>query len=135
MLDWMLMPYKRYADFSGRSRRKEFWLFQLFVFIVYFVLMIVAGMGMSSMTVDPETGAVSGGGLSSVMSIVVMLFWVATIIPLIAVQVRRCHDQDKSGWFILVPIYGFVLMFIEGTRGPNRFGPDPKAEENASATI
>ncbi|HMT47630.1 MAG: hypothetical protein RL702_2202 [Pseudomonadota bacterium] len=135
MLDWMLMPYKRYADFSGRSRRKEFWLFQLFVFIVYFVLMIVAGMGMSSMTVDPETGAVSGGGLSSVMSIVVMLFWVATIIPLIAVQVRRCHDQDKSGWFILVPIYGFVLMFIEGTRGPNRFGPDPKAEENASAAI
>jgi uncharacterized membrane protein YhaH (DUF805 family) len=135
MLDWMLMPYKRYADFSGRSRRKEFWLFQLFVFIVYFVLMIGAGMGMSSMTVDPETGAVSGGGLSSVMSIVVMLFWVATIIPLIAVQVRRCHDQDKSGWFILVPIYGFVLMFIEGTRGPNRFGPDPKAEENASAAI
>ena len=135
MLDWMLMPYKRYADFSGRSRRKEFWLFQLFVFIVYFVLMIVAGMGMSSMTVDPETGAVSGGGLSSVMSIVVILFWVATIIPLIAVQVRRCHDQDKSGWFILVPIYGFVLMFIEGTRGPNRFGPDPKAEENASAAI
>ena len=135
MLDWMLMPYKRYADFSGRSRRKEFWLFQLFVFIVYFVLMIVAGMGMSSMTVDPETGAGSGGGLSSVMSIVVMLFWVATIIPLIAVQVRRCHDQDKSGWFILVPIYGFVLMFIEGTRGPNRFGPDPKAEENASAAI
>lgn len=135
MLDWMLMPYKRYADFSGRSRRKEFWLFQLFVFIVYFVLMIVAGMGMSSMTVDPETGAVSGGGLSSVMSIVVLLFWVATIIPLIAVQVRRCHDQDKSGWFILVPIYGFVLMFIEGTRGPNRFGPDPKAEENASPVI
>ena len=134
-MEWMLMPYKRYADFSGRSRRKEFWLFQLFVFIVYFVLMIVAGMGMSSMTVDPETGAVSGGGLSSVMSIVVMLFWVATIIPLIAVQVRRCHDQDKSGWFILVPIYGFVLMFIEGTRGPNRFGPDPKAEENASAAI
>ncbi|MBK6802517.1 DUF805 domain-containing protein [Novosphingobium sp.] len=131
MLDWMLMPYKRYADFSGRSRRKEFWMFYLFVMVVYFVLMTVAGMGMASMTVDPETGELSGGGMSSMMSIVILLFWVATIIPMLAVQVRRCHDQDKSGWFILVPIYGIILMFLEGTRGPNRFGPDPKADENA----
>lgn len=106
-------------------------MFYLFVMVVYFVLMTVAGMGMASMTVDPETGELSGGGMSSMMSIVILLFWVATIIPMLAVQVRRCHDQDKSGWFILVPIYGIILMFLEGTRGPNRFGPDPKADENA----
>jgi uncharacterized membrane protein YhaH (DUF805 family) len=41
------------------------------------------------------------------------------------------HDQDKSGWFILIPIYGFILLFIEGTRGPNRFGPDPKGGDSA----
>jgi uncharacterized membrane protein YhaH (DUF805 family) len=66
------------------------------------------------------------------------IFGLATIIPSIAVQVRRFHDQDKSGWFVLlnlVPYIGalivLVFMFIEGTKGPNRFGPDPKDPANA----
>ncbi len=61
------------------------------------------------------------------------LFFLGILVPSIAVQVRRFHDQDKSGWFVLIgliPILGglvvLVFMFLEGTRGPNRFGPDPK---------
>ena len=124
MLEWMLMPYRRYFDFSGRSRRKEYWMFFLFVMIVYVVFMVLATMFAPS--VDPNTGEVSGGGMSGIVGILMMLFWAATIIPSIAVAVRRAHDQDKSGWFILIPIYSLIMMFLEGTRGPNRFGPDPK---------
>ena len=51
-----------------------------------------------------------------------------------AVAVRRAHDNDKSGWFILIPIYGLIIVwFLEGTRGPNRFGPDPKGGADTQA--
>lgn len=124
-MEWMLMPLKRYVDFSGRSRRKEFWLWVLFVWVMLFVLMYldtVLGLG------GTATGYAQGGsaGFNMTGGLLTALFGLATIIPGIAVAVRRAHDQDKSGWFILIPIYGFIMMFIEGTRGPNRFGPDPK---------
>jgi uncharacterized membrane protein YhaH (DUF805 family) len=122
MLDWMLMPLRRYADFQGRSRRKEYWLFVLGVFIAAIALSIVEAMvGLSGMV------AGAYGPLT-------LIFFLAILIPAIAVQVRRFHDQDKSGWFVLlglIPIIGgiivLVFMCLEGTRGPNRFGPDPKA--------
>ena len=60
-----------------------------------------------------------GGGL-------MLLFWLGTIIPAIAVSVRRMHDQDRSGWWILCPIANIIFLFIDGTPGSNRFGPDPK---------
>lgn len=123
-MDWMLMPYRRYADFNGRSQRKEYWMFMLLFVIVYavaFTLMIGGGMG-------GEPGGMFGLG-----GALLGIFVIASIVPAIAVQVRRFHDQDKSGWFVLlnfVPYVGgiivLVFMCIEGTRGPNRFGPDPK---------
>jgi uncharacterized membrane protein YhaH (DUF805 family) len=65
-----------------------------------------------------------------------ILFFLATFIPQLAVTIRRFHDQDKSGWFYLlafVPFVGglivFIFMLLEGTRGPNRFGPDPKGPD------
>ena len=59
-----------------------------------------------------------------------MVVGLALLIPTIAVAVRRAHDNDKSGWFILIPIYGaIIVLFLEGTRGPNRFGPDPKGAD------
>ncbi|HKX79279.1 MAG TPA: DUF805 domain-containing protein [Novosphingobium sp.] len=126
MLEWMLMPYRRYADFSGRSRRKEYWMFFLLVVIVYAICNALIMTGMPSF--DPVTGQVSGGGgiLSTVGWIIYAVFGLGSLIPSIAVGVRRIHDSDKSGWFILVPIYNLILMFMEGTKGPNRFGPDPK---------
>ena len=128
MLEWMLLPLKRYADFSGRSRRKEYWMFVLGVFLGAIVLSIVEGiLGMSGMV----------GGVYGPLT---TIFLLAVIIPSIAVQVRRFHDQDKSGWMVLlafIPILGglavLIFMCLEGTRGSNRFGPDPK--DPASAQV
>ena len=128
MLEWMLLPLKRYADFSGRSRRKEYWMFVLGVFLAAIVLSIIEGiLGMSGMV----------GGVYGPLT---TIFLLAVIIPSIAVQVRRFHDQDKSGWMVLlafIPILGglavLIFMCLEGTRGTNRFGPDPK--DPASAQV
>jgi uncharacterized membrane protein YhaH (DUF805 family) len=128
-MEWMLMPLKRYADFSGRSRRKEYWMFALGLFIVYIILAVLLGVvagGSASAGADP--GMVGGAA-----AIPILIFAAAIIVPSIAVQVRRFHDQDKSGWFVLlalIPLVGglivLVFMCLEGTRGPNQYGPDPK---------
>lgn len=126
VMELMFAPLKRYLDFSGRSRRKEFWLWVLFVWVVLFVLMYLdSALGLGG----TATGYAEGGsvGFNMTGGWLTTLFGLATIIPGIAVAVRRAHDQDKSGWFVLIPIYGFIMMFLEGTRGPNHFGPDPKA--------
>jgi uncharacterized membrane protein YhaH (DUF805 family) len=120
-MEWMLMPLKRYADFSGRSRRKEYWMFVLGIFLAAIVLSIIEGiLGLSGMV----------GGVYGPLTTILLL---GVLIPSIAVQVRRFHDQDKSGWFLLlafIPFIGgiivLVFMCLEGTKGPNRFGPDPK---------
>ncbi|MCB2078220.1 MAG: DUF805 domain-containing protein [Novosphingobium sp.] len=131
MLEWMLLPYKRYADFSGRSRRKEYWMFALFQFIVSIILvgLIFAG----GMSVDPVTGEPDMGAMGMLGVGLLVIYGLGTFIPALAVIVRRFHDQDKSGWFVLlnfIPYIGglvvLVFMLLEGTRGPNRFGPDPK---------
>lgn len=132
MLEWMLMPYRRYADFSGRSRRKEYWMFTLFSVIVSLILvalLFAGGMG----NIDPNTGEPQMGAMAYLAMILLVVWGLGSIVPSIAVQVRRFHDQDKSGWFVLIgfiPYVGglivLVFMCLEGTRGPNRFGSDPK---------
>lgn len=125
-MEWMLLPLKRYADFSGRSRRKEYWMFVLGIFIAAILLSIIeSAMGMAGMI---------GGAYGPLTA----LFFLAILVPSIAVQVRRFHDQDKSGWFVLlalIPLLGsiavFIFMCLSGTRGPNRFGPDPKDPTSA----
>jgi len=124
-MQWMLMPLKRYADFQGRSTRMEFWMFFLFVMIVMIVLQILLGiMFASSMSVDPQTGVVTGGGIG-ISAIIIWIFYLAILVPSIAVGVRRMHDQDKSGWFILIPIANLIFYCLPGTPGPNKYGPDP----------
>jgi uncharacterized membrane protein YhaH (DUF805 family) len=120
-MEWMTLPLKRYAEFTGRSRRKEYWMFILGFVIAVVVLSIIEGiLGIGQMV---------GGIYGPLTTLLVLAF----IIPGIAVQVRRFHDQDKSGWFVLlglIPVVGgiivLVFMCLEGTKGPNRFGPDPK---------
>jgi len=121
-MEWMTMPLRRYADFSGRSRRKEFWMFYLGVIIAAVIIAIVENILGIAGSVGDVTGPLT------------LLFALGIFIPSLAVQVRRWHDQDKSGWFVLVgliPLIGglinLVFMMLEGTKGPNRFGPDPKA--------
>ncbi|MEG2806008.1 DUF805 domain-containing protein [Stenotrophomonas sp.] len=119
----MLIPLTRYAQFEGRASRKEFWMFYLFVMLVTIVGYIGMGIGasMESNAVVMLFGAVLG------------LFSLAVLVPSIAVTVRRLHDTDKSGWFLLlafVPLAGIVLLVfyvLPGTPGENRFGPVPPA--------
>src|SRR5688500_12997991 len=137
-MEWMILPYKRYADFSGRSQRLEYWLFTLFYVLVILALIILA------VALDPswQSGGVSDDGLgtaSAAALIVLAVFVVGSIIPSIAVTVRRFHDQDKSGWMYLltfIPYVGglivFVFMCLEGTRGENSYGSDPKGNFDAS---
>ena len=136
MLDWMLMPYRRYTDFSGRSQRKEYWMFALFSAIITLVVLALMFGGMPTMD---EYGAPGDPGMMFYVGIgLLALFGLGSIIPSIAVQVRRFHDQDKSGWFVLlglIPYVGgivvFVFMCLDGTQGPNRFGDDPKDPSGA----
>ena len=139
-MDWMLMPYRRYADFSGRSRRMEFWMFQLFVLGVYFVGFVLMMMGMPESAYDPYAGSQPEPGAMFWLGLAfITIFGLASFIPSLAVAVRRLHDQGKSGWFLLIsfiPFGGLVLLvfyFIEGDRGENQYGPDPKDPANAQS--
>jgi uncharacterized membrane protein YhaH (DUF805 family) len=128
-MNYMFLPYKRYFDFSGRSRRKEYWLFVLFYTVVLIGLMILDSQlglgGYAESYGDFGDGSMSVG--FSLAGGVLSTIWACLhLIPALAAGIRRMHDQDKSGWFILIPFYNLVLLCIEGTRGPNRFGPDPK---------
>jgi len=134
-MEWMLLPLRRYADFSGRSRRKEYWMYALFQALVYALLLLIllAGVPWSEIANQNQTGVEPQPGILVWGAFALMgLFWVGTVIPSIAVTVRRLHDQDLSGWMyllVLIPYLGafaiFVFTCIAGTRGPNRFGADP----------
>ena len=123
-MEWATLPLKRYAEFTGRSRRKEYWMFTLLAIGIYIVASIldrIAGMnGMIAGRYGPITALVALG----------------LLVPSLAVSIRRLHDSDRSGWWLLlglVPMVGgiivLVLMALDGTRGANRFGADPKAGE------
>jgi len=126
-MNWYLYVLKNYATFSGRARRKEYWMFFLFNVLISLglgVLDVVAG----SYSVEYETGFFSG------------LYSLLVLIPSIAVGVRRLHDTNRSGWWIvisLIPIIGvlvlFVFMCLDSQLGTNRFGVNPKeASHNTS---
>jgi len=134
-MHWMLMPLRRYADFSGRSRRREYWMF-----LVLNLLIAAVVWGLLAATF---LAGMSETAMTTVMTPVFALYALAVlglVIPGLAVTIRRLHDTDRSGWNILlgaIPLVGaFLLLFFyctEGTSGPNRFGPDPKASEGAGA--
>lgn len=151
MLEYMLMPLKRYAQFQGRSRRKEYWFFSLFCVVVYLVIGLLAmmtGLSLSNLAQLDQPGAnpfeMVGAGFWLLLALG-GLFGLFVMIPGIAVGVRRLHDRDMSGWWYLgltlggmLPYIGWaisigflVLMCLPGTPGPNRFGEDPKDPSGA----
>lgn len=97
---WAIRPLKRYAQFSGRASRAEFWWFFLAVFVLYFVVWIGVWtvLGIAAVSQRQPPGAILGS--LGAMFIILGLFWLAILIPSIAVQVRRLHDTNRSGWWL-----------------------------------
>jgi uncharacterized membrane protein YhaH (DUF805 family) len=127
-----LEPLRRYAEFSGRSRRSEYWLWMLLQAVVFITLSLLTGAEMFARgpfgytLAGPNPDAMVPLGAAAALAALV-------IIPNIAVQVRRLHDSDRSGWWLLlyaVPILGSLILLIffllDGSVGPNRYGHDPR---------
>ena len=126
-IDHALTPLRRYAQFSGRARRAEYWWFYLLLIIGLVVALILESLLGFGGSVGPY-GLLSG------------LFGLAMLVPSLAAGVRRLHDTDRSGWWLLIafiPLIGAIVLLVfyvsEGTRGDNRFGPDPKTGERGAA--
>ena len=126
-MNWYIAALKKYADFSGRASRSEYWYFVLFYFLISIVLSIVDAV---TGTLNPNTGV---GLLSGV-------FALAMIVPSISVNVRRLHDIDRSGWWLLLIfaiVIGWIVLLVFGVQdsqpSDNRFGPNPNAASAAAA--
>lgn len=150
-VEWALTPLQKYAQFSGRAPRAEYWWFYLFAIIAYIVIAMI--------------DSIIGLSLVGPYGILTGLLWLSLIIPTISVGVRRLHDTNRTGWWILAPIIPyvigiammgpaimdptgagmaaaggamifiligavlaivlFVFTVLPGTKGPNNYGPDP----------
>ncbi|MDC9596954.1 DUF805 domain-containing protein [Xenorhabdus anantnagensis] len=114
-MNWYFSVLKNYAEFSGRARRKEYWMFRLFDIIISIALFVLG-------TVIDES---AGFGL-------LVIYGILTFIPSLAVAVRRLHDTNHSGWWLLmllIPFANIILLIffcLEGTAGDNDYGEDPK---------
>ena len=122
-MNWYVKVLKNYAVFSGRARRKEYWMFVLFNFIFSVIAIIldnILGLAFENVGYGP----------------IYLLYCLAVFIPGLAVSVRRLHDIGKSGWFILIslipfigPIWLLVLMCTDSEPGENDYGPNPKEND------
>ncbi|WP_432535227.1 DUF805 domain-containing protein [Kineococcus arenarius] len=122
---------RQYATFSGRARRSEYWWFQLAFALAYL------GVGVVGAALAGVTGAVGGELAQSlagtVFSLVVVVLYLAVLLPSLAVTVRRVHDTGRSGWWVLagaLPVLNVVLFaftLLDSAPGPNAHGPSPKA--------
>ena len=109
---------RKYAAFGGRATRTEYWLFALAQIIVFVALGVLAAVG---------------GSVAPVLALPLVVYWIGTVIPSLAVTVRRFHDGGYSGWMILlalIPAIGgiilLIFMVLPSERGGNRHGPDPR---------
>lgn len=120
-MEWYVMVWQRYAQFSGRSRRKEYWMFTLVHSILFLLLY---GVGVVALM---NHNLVAGGALILLFAIYVL----ASLVPTLAVSVRRLHDINKSGWWMLLCLVPFgsivILVFtcIDSDPGDNQYGPSP----------
>ncbi|MER7696280.1 MULTISPECIES: DUF805 domain-containing protein [unclassified Streptomyces] len=117
-MDWYLAVLKNYAGFSGRARRKEYWMFALISFVISLVLSIIGGL-------------IGADFLS-------YIYTVAILVPTLAVGVRRLHDTGRSGWWLLIgliPLVGAIILIVflasEGKPETNQYGVNPKLAPQA----
>lgn len=122
-MNWFLDVIKnKYATFTGRARRKEFWMYFLVVAIIEIALSIILSI----------LGLI-GGVFVIIGSFITVLFGLAIIIPTLALWMRRLHDTGKSGWWLLIniiPVVGSIVLLIfallDSQPGDNKYGPNPK---------
>lgn len=119
-MNWFLIALKKYATFSGRAQRAEYWYFVLFYILIFIGLSILDGMT-GSFSAESGMGFLGG------------LFSLALLIPSIAVGARRLHDTGRSGWWLLlalIPLVGAIVLLVftvqDSTPGDNQYGPNPK---------
>jgi len=126
MIEWYkIAMFENYSNFSGRARRSEYWYFRLATAVIFFALIAFAGL----------LAIVTGGALAFQIAMAIFFIYILlSVIPSLAVTVRRMHDLGKSGWNVLIsfiplvgPIWFLVLLATEGEQGENYYGPDPKS--------
>jgi uncharacterized membrane protein YhaH (DUF805 family) len=125
-MNWYLSALKKYAVFTGRARRKEYWFYQLFNTLI--VLALVA--------VDAVTGTLSKSAHLGFLS---SMFVLAVLLPSLGVFVRRLHDTNRSGWWFfigLIPLVGPIILLVftfqDSQSGTNQYGPNPKGDFSGS---
>ena len=126
-MNWYLEVLKKYAEFGGRARRKEYWYFTLFNFLAFFVLTFIDGV-IGSFNSEVGIGLLAG------------VYSLAILTPAIAVSVRRLHDTNRSGWWLLIeliPVIGAIVLFIfmvqDSQQGDNQYGLNPKPDNEGSS--
>ena len=142
-MNWYLKVIKQYADFSGRARRKELWMFVLFNMIFANAIMVLENVlgittfnfANATMILDKLLGTTTFdlyGGVG--YGWLYLIYNLATFIPSLAAGVRRLHDIGKNGWryFVgLIPLAGLIILLVwfcrDGQTGKNKWGPNPKA--------
>ena len=123
-MNWFLVVLKKYATFSGRAQRAEYWYFLLFSTLIVIALSVIDGMT-GSYNEDSGWGLLSG------------LYSLAVLLPSIAVGARRLHDTSRTGWWLLIgliPVIGTIVLIVffvlDSTPGDNAYGPNPKGIVN-----
>lgn len=106
-IDWYIDAFRQYVVFTGRARRKAYWYFVLINLVVSILLSVIG-------TLVSDGGVVNG------------LYSLASLVPSIAVGVRRLHDSNRSGWWLLLPIVNLIFLCQDSDPQTNRFGPCPK---------
>ena len=121
-MSWYLQVLKKYAVFSGRARRKEYWYFVLFNYIIGIVLGLIEGL--------------AGIAAETDFSVLAGLYSLAVLLPAIGVSVRRLHDTGRNGWWLfigLIPLIGAIILLIymvsDSQAETNQYGPSPKLVE------
>jgi uncharacterized membrane protein YhaH (DUF805 family) len=131
-MDYYTGVFKKYADFSGRARRKEYWMFALINVIVSIIIGIIDGVLGTRMEF--------GSGMSGGIGILGLIYTIVILVPSLALMVRRLHDTNRSGlwlFIVLIPFLGALVMLVfslmDSTPGSNKYGPNPKGVQAESA--
>jgi uncharacterized membrane protein YhaH (DUF805 family) len=146
-MEWYLMAWRKFAQFDGRSRRKEYWMFTLFNVLAILALGAIAIAGGALLaTRGTEASGDSSSFLFTFMFIPIGIYGLAITIPSLAAATRRFHDIGKSGWLLfllialgVIPVVGFITAIIQivflcqdSVPGANQYGPNPKFPEQGA---